>query len=282
MKKRNHLLALLGLIFTVVCCVVFEGRPLVAATSAPVGSTPLPVLRYEAVTAEKGSKSAVSREDFLSDLALLKEAGYTFINSDDLVLFAYGAEELPEKPIWLTFDGGHESFYTIVYPILQEQNIKADVNIVGSYTDLYSESLELRDTGCLSWMQVAELDASPLIAVGNMSYDLNQKKLFGRQGAAMKPKENYDDYRALLCADVLALQGEMNENLAHDSRVFCYPHGAWCEESEKILTEELGFLVTLTCDEGMNYLTDKASLQQLCRFSRDGRKGSKDALKALL
>jgi len=280
--SKRSVYTLLGLCLTIVCCFFLEGKPLAAETSAPVGSIPLPILRYREVTAEKGSKTAVSREAFLQDIELLTEAGYTFINSDDLVLFALQAKELPQKPIWLTFDGGHESFYTMVYPILQEKQIKADVNIVGSYTDLYSESLELRDTGCLSWMQAAELDASPLVAIGNMTYDLNQQKLFGRQGAAIKPKENFEDYRALLCADVLALQGAMNENLAHDSRVFCYPYGIYCEESEKILTEELGFLITLTCDEGINYLTDKNSLKLLCRCSRDGRKQSEEALKALL
>ena len=281
--SKRSVYTLLGLFLTIICCFIFEGRPLIKETSAPAEKISLPILRYEAVTATgKGSKNSVTREAFLADITALMEEGCTFINSDDLVLFAMGAGELPEKPIWLTFDGGHESFYTMVYPILQEKNIKADVNIVGSYTDLYSDQLELRDTGCLSWMQAAELDASPLVAVGNMSYDLNEQKLFGRKGASIKPKEEFSDYRALLCADVLALQGKMNERLSHDSRVFCYPHGAYCKESEQILTEELGFLITLTRDEGMNELSDKSSLQLLKRFSRDGRKSTEEFLKKIL
>ena len=288
MKKENRgktAAVLMGALLTLVCCFLFEGKLLPAAkkTSAPAGGSPLLVLAYGEVSADKSGKEITSLDSLRSDLVFLTENGYTFVNGEDLVSFATGVASIPEKAVWLTFDEGHESFYNLVFPLLQEYKAKADVNIVGSYTDLYSENLEPRDNGYLSWMQAAFLDDSPLVSIGNMSYDLNEESfLGGRKGASIKKKEDYESYRIMLCQDVLTLQQEMNENLSHDSRVFCYPKGFYCEESEKILTSELGFLITLTRDEGMNYLIDKSSLRLMKRYCRDGRKSTEDFFRKIL
>lgn len=266
---------LLGTAFTLFCCFLFgdrEAAPTIA--SSPGAGTPLPIVMYHNVCKD-GAKTGdytVTVSQLEEDLAFLQEKGYNAVVGLDLVQAVQGVKALPENPVFLTFDDGHESFYTNVLPLLEKYNMKATVNIVGSFTDLFSGSVPKEESYAhLSWNQLRELKKSPLVEIGNHTYDLHELKgQDGRKGSKKRNNETFEEYQKVLSDDVLMLQTKMNENLYDCARVFAYPYGFYTQESEKILPE-LGFDVTLTCEEGINLITEsKDCLKAMKRYNRPG------------
>ena len=285
MKKRRvgKLIALfLGVFVTVFCCTLFEGQSLPVFSETEDG-TPLLILSYGDISSTESNKSVVSLDTLKSDIEFLSEAGYVFINSADLIAYRQGLSPLPEKAVWLTFDDGFESVYTLVYPLFQEKGIKGDVFVVGSYSDLYSGNLSEKDGGYLSYTQLKELSDSGLFQIGNHTYSLHEEKgADGRKGVKQLRGEDNESYRKMLMEDVLTLQNRLNETIYKDSRVFSYPFGEYTTFSEEILRDDLGFLITLTYDKGINSLSEGSSLFGLCRYQRDGRKDTEDYFKKIV
>ena len=110
-------------LWTVFCCTLFEGQSLPVFSETEDG-TPLLILSYGDISSTESNKSVVSLDTLKSDIEFLSEAGYVFINSADLIAYKQGLSPLPEKAVWLTFDDGFESVYTLVYPLFQEKGIK--------------------------------------------------------------------------------------------------------------------------------------------------------------
>lgn len=273
--KRKLFSCLLGTMFTLGCCFLFEAKTIQTQGEMAEG-IPLPIIMYHSVRNE-GNKElgdyVITEQQMEKDLAFLKEKGYNAVVGQDLVDYVQGLKDLPEKPVFLTFDDGYESFIATVYPLLQKYEMKATVNIIGEYTDLYSQSVPKHlDYAHLNWSEVRELYGSPLVEIGNHTYDLHELKgKDGRKGANIKKGEAFADYKKVLTDDVTKLQEKMNEHLYQSSRVFAYPYGFYSDESEKIL-KGLGFDITLTCDEGVNLITkDKECLYGLKRYNRPYR-----------
>ncbi len=288
MKNRRvgKLIALfLGVFVTVFCCTLFEGQslPVFSETEEEKGEVSLLILSYGDISPTESSKTVVSLDTLKEDVAFLSDAGYVFVNSEDLIAYKQGRTTLPEKAVWLTFDDGFESVYTLVYPFFQEQGIKGDVFVVGSYSDLYSGNLSEKDGGYLSYTQLKELSDSGLFQIGNHTYALHEKKgIDGRKGVKQLRGEDDESYRKMLMEDVLTLQNRLNETIYKDSRVFSYPFGEYTTFSEEILRDDLGFLITLTYDKGINSLSEGSSLFGLCRYQRDGRKDTEDYFKKIV
>ena len=73
----------------------------------------------------------------------------------------------------LTFDGGYESFYTIVWPQLREQAAKGTVAVSGAEADLYSGSVEKEIASSrLSWNQLSQMDRSDAVEISSAGYGL--------------------------------------------------------------------------------------------------------------
>jgi len=88
-------------------------------------SVNVPVLMYHGIEDENqpaGYDDAGSllyvlkKEQFLQQMEFLKDNGYQVISLLDL----NRPEQLPEKPVVLTFDDGHRSDFTIAFPILDQ------------------------------------------------------------------------------------------------------------------------------------------------------------------
>ncbi|MEG2597388.1 MAG: polysaccharide deacetylase family protein, partial [Oscillospiraceae bacterium] len=236
----------------------------------------LPIVMYHQVRNDGNEflgDYVVSESQLKQDLAFLRKKGYNAVVGKDIVAHVQGIKPLPEKPIFITFDDGYESFIATAYPLLQQYNMKAEVNIVGEYTDLYSQSVPKHlDYSHLNWSQLKELYESPLVEIGNHTYDLHELNgRTGRKGAKIKRGESEAEYKKILTDDVVKLQDKMNEHLYDNARVFAYPYGFYSKESEQIL-RDLGFDITLTCEEGVNIVTsDQSSLFALKRYNRPHR-----------
>ena len=153
-RAQRAATVLTGLVLTVSCCLLAEryavGGPQAVQTGAePAEGMAVLILDYHQVLpteedlrkAREAGESGILLADFKEDLAWLTEQGVNFVLPADLKSAAQGLSDLPEKAVMLTFDGGYESFYTIVWPQLREQAAKGTVAVSGAEADFYSGSV---------------------------------------------------------------------------------------------------------------------------------------------
>jgi peptidoglycan/xylan/chitin deacetylase (PgdA/CDA1 family) len=97
------------------------------------GELTVPILLYNRIEdIEPVSRFYVSPENFRSQLAYLRDQGYTAITITDLILVLVNGGELPARPVVITFDGGDESIYIEAFPIMQEMGFVGVVYLTGN------------------------------------------------------------------------------------------------------------------------------------------------------
>ncbi len=85
------------------------------------GSVQAPILLYHHVQGESAAnRYEVSIPDFQAQMFALKDMGYTAIPISVLLQALLDGGDLPEKPVVITFDDGHQSIYEHAFPIMQE------------------------------------------------------------------------------------------------------------------------------------------------------------------
>jgi peptidoglycan/xylan/chitin deacetylase (PgdA/CDA1 family) len=226
------------------------------------------IMMYHEVKPTNSGKLSITPWEFESDLKYIEQNGYTTINMSDLIDYVEGKGELPEKPIILTFDDGYQSNYTYAYPILKKYNMKAVISIIGSDADECTADKEQNiDIGQISWDEVNEMISSNCVEFQNHTYDLHSNSA-GRVGTKRKYGESLEHYEAVLSDDLNKCQQDFKDKTGFIPNTFTYPYGEISPESVPII-KNLGFKATLSCDEGVNYITnDPDALFGLKRIPR--------------
>lgn len=107
---------------------------------------------YPAEAMEDG----VRPESFAEQIDYLIKQDFRIVSLDQALFFMEGKEDLPEKSIAITIDGGYADAYSRALPILEKYNIKATFFIaprfVGKNRIIKGHSLP-----CMSWDQVKNL-----------------------------------------------------------------------------------------------------------------------------
>jgi peptidoglycan/xylan/chitin deacetylase (PgdA/CDA1 family) len=67
---------------------------------------------------------------FEQQIKTLQDAGFTFMTVGELSKVLSGKNDLPVKPVVLTFDDGYGDFYTDVFPILKKYHVKATQYVI--------------------------------------------------------------------------------------------------------------------------------------------------------
>ncbi|WP_250278518.1 polysaccharide deacetylase family protein [[Clostridium] colinum] len=231
----------------------------------------LPIIMYHHIleNEKRLNDFTISPQQFEKDIIYIKEKGYETISVKQLLDYVYNNKPLPEKPIMITFDDGHESFYEYIYPLLKEYDLKAVLSIVGSFTDTFSKNEDHNiNYSYLTWKQINELSDSGYVEIGNHTYDLHSTDK-GREGCKKKSLESFEEYKSFLSKDVLKLQDEILNYTGYNSNIFTYPFGKYSKETKEII-KELGFSVIFNCAQVVN-LVDKNNpdfLYNLGRFNR--------------
>lgn len=120
------------------------GFPQKRIVSIPTPTPPpdpvrVPILMYHYVEVPTDPKDTLRRSldvfpsTFESQLSTLLSHGYTPIFMKDLASHFEGKQQLPAKPIILTFDDGYRDFYTDAYPILQKYHVKATNYVISGF-----------------------------------------------------------------------------------------------------------------------------------------------------
>lgn len=114
----------------------------------------VPVLMYHEIAdaAVTPSKLAVSPEVFADQLGYLRDAGFTAITAGALsAAMAGGTEELPERPVVLTFDDGYGDFYRQALPLLKQNDLTGTVFTTTGWVGVADRSRRM-----LTWAELAE------------------------------------------------------------------------------------------------------------------------------
>ena len=137
-----------------------------------------------------------------------------------------------------------------IYPLLKKYQAKAVISIVGSYTDLYTESPDTNvNYAHLSWDNLREMKDSGFVEIQNHTYNLHSLDN-GRKGCKKKSGESIEEYTSMLTHDIGSLQEKCLEQLGSTPSAFTYPYGLVSNESLDII-KSLGFKASLSRGEGI-------------------------------
>jgi len=240
----------------------------------------LPVLMYHSILEQSDKKYIISTENFEKDLIYLVENGYSSVTCKDLIKYTDGTDTLPEKPVMITFDDGMLNNMTFALPLLEKYGFSAVFSIVGSYADEYSENnVKNPKYSYINWQDLSSLCENPHIELANHSYNLHS--ISNRYGPQRQKNESFSEYHNVFWTDTKKMQQEFMLHCRFSPVIYTYPFGGFCSDSEKILQKN-GFLVTFSCVEGINKITNNPKcLYLLKRYNRDGRLSTAEFFKKI-
>ncbi len=165
---------------------------------------------------------SVPPETFRIQMEYLYYNGYTTIDLYDLSRAIAGKQELPAKPIILTFDDGYLDNYENAYPVLQEFGFKGTFFIPTEFIDLGRE-------GYMTWPIIEEMAAN---------------------GHRFEPhSRTHPDLRNrrhdFLIWEILGPQETLAAHIGYTPRYFAYPSGRYDDKVMQTL-QELNFWGAVT------------------------------------
>ena len=231
----------------------------------------VPVIMYHHILKDRNrwGDYIISPAEFEADLQYITEAGYTSITVEQLIAYVTVGVPLPEKPIILSFDDGHRSFYAYAAPLLEQYGQRAVVAVVGEYSEQYSETDDHNVYyAYMSWEEIAEVSRSGAAEIQNHSYALHDNT--GKRSGAKKMRgESTEEYAAVLWQDIEPLQEKLEAVTGKRPNTFVYPFGAVSAESAGIL-REMGFAAAFDCESKLNRFRvgDTDALMEIHRVNR--------------
>lgn len=284
--KRTYMYILISLLLLSfgVFAFIYLRDNITPCTSTSAGKK-LPIIMYHHTSQKQKllGKFTITSKEFEDDLIYLLENGFEAINVADLLAYVYDGATLPDKPVMITFDDGHESFYKYIYPLLKKYNVKAILSLVGTYTQTYSDVDDHNiDYSYTNWTQVNEMSKSGYVEIANHSYDMHKTK-GSRYGISKNNNEDLEQYKKAISLDILKLQEDIKDYTGKMATTFTYPFGKFSKETKQIL-KDLGFKAIFNCAEKLNIidLNNPNFLYNLGRFNRPSGIYSGDFFKKVL
>lgn len=271
---KRMLLLFAALLLLAACLLLpFWGKNAVETFAPPGATVELPVIMYHSLVKQESAAAQyvcpISRVE--SDLIWLRDNGYQSVSLAELIAFADGTGALPPKPVLITLDDGYRNNLTLLPALLERYDAHAVISVVGEYADIYTASGEDGSPHtCMSWEDTARAAQTPRLELANHSYYFHH--LSARTGSARRQGESLRDWQAAFSSDVQALQEAMAQHCGVTPVCYAYPFGQLTAGADDLLAE-MGFRVTLTCNEQRSQLTsgDARCLFSLGRYNRDGR-----------
>ncbi|MGA8528073.1 MAG: poly-beta-1,6-N-acetyl-D-glucosamine N-deacetylase PgaB [Acidobacteriaceae bacterium] len=206
---------------------------------------------------------AISTRNLASHFDWLRAHGYHVISLQQLIDARTKGEQLPDKPVLLTFDDGLQSAYTKVFPLLKAYQYHAVMAVVGAWTDLpaggtvdYGFRLFTR-ADFATWPELREMQNSGLVEIASHTWDLHHGIVANPQGnvipavlvhaynAKTGRYETDQEYAARIRADLTRSAEEIRAQLGRAPRGVMWPYGAYTREASSIAAS-LGMPVTFT------------------------------------
>lgn len=245
-------------------------QPTAAAVTAD-GTVCVPILMYHGVLEDSSRQGqyVISPQLLESDLAALRDRGYTTVLLRDLIDYVDGLAPLPERPIVLTFDDGYYNNYLYAYPLLRRYGMRAVISPVVSW----SEKFSLQDSdhavwSHLTWDELREMADSGTVELASHTYDMHYCRAGMRKGTLRRTGEAKDAYAQALRTDLQKAQRLLTEHTGVTPTAFAYPYGAMCADAAEVI-RSMGFRATLSCESRVCRIThDPECLTALGRYLR--------------
>ncbi len=199
--------------------------------ASPSATFRVPVLMYHYVEFVRDKRDTIRQSldiippVFDSQIATLKNAGYTFMTASDLADVLDGMKPLPEKPVLITFDDGHRDFYTDAFQILQKYNVKATEFVITGF---------LGGSDFMTPEQVTTIAKSGLVEVG----DHTVHHIWMKNQPLAK-----DEY------EVNQSKQTLEQLTGQKIDTFAYPYGAFDNQAIQVLKSD-GFRVAFSTIPG--------------------------------
>lgn len=195
------------------------------------------ILEYHKVNDVDKDEYTITVEEFKKQLSYLREQGYTTISLMDFIRAKKYHEQLPPKPIILTFDDGYEDNYTNVMPILQSYGMKGTVFVVSNLVGR---------KGYLTWQQLKKMQNENIELGCHTANHIPLTKL--------SEKRMYEEIHL----SKLLMEWKGLKTIYF----FSYPSGKYNAEAEKLLKQDK-YLGAVTGQPGYNtFATDPYRLQR--------------------
>lgn len=232
------------------------------------GKIELLCLMYHNVVGDKQKQGDYEiRESTIErDFAELAKMGYKCVNSKQLFDIVDGKKS--GKYVMITFDDGFYGVYKYVPRLLEKYNMQCIVSVVGEFMDKQDkQDKQSVKTRCsyMNTQEVATLAKNKRVEIAHHSYNLHHIS-GGKRGVKMLPNESNAEYKSRFLTDTQKLDDRLKK-IDISMQTYCYPYGEYCKESESML-KNLGYKMTLTCNEKINYPKNKQSLFLLNRINR--------------
>ena len=195
----------------------------------------LPVLMYHHVVedGEPCNDMTITVSRMEQDLRWLTDHGYHTVLPRELA----GGAPLPERPVLITFDDGYRSSYELLFPLLQEYQMKAVVSIMVYMQDVSAD-------GFLSWDMCREMAESGLVEIGSHAYFLhNLGELGGNfdpggiNGIQRDPEESDGAFEARVLGDIQKSHDRIAREVGQPVTFFAYPFGITEPDAEAFVHE---------------------------------------------
>ncbi len=263
---------------------IAESSPISEVSVAAEESTAIPIIMYHSILKDKNMAGdyVLSPNVLESDIVWLKTNGYEAVNIQDIVNYVHYGEELPEKPIMLTFDDAYLNNYTYAYPILEKYGYKAVLSAVGEFADRFSQTEDKNPSySHMTWDDLKLLSESGIFEIQNHSYGMHY--INQRKGSSRKKGETLEAYKESFYSDTMRMQKLLTEKCGITPICYTYPYGAISEGSSDVL-KECGFMASLSCYELTSTLIrgDGDSLFELGRYNRPSGISTEAFMKKLL
>jgi peptidoglycan/xylan/chitin deacetylase (PgdA/CDA1 family) len=177
---------------------------------------------------------SVTPDQFATQLAWLRNNGYTAITLDDLYMaLMYGAP-LPPRPVILTFDDGYADAYDHAFRLLQA------FDMVGTFF-VITDRLDFEQPGYLTWDQAREMAAAGMaIQSHTRSHpDLTEEC----------------DY-ACMVWQILGSVETIEAQIGQRPRFFCYPGGRY-DDAVLTVLDQVGIVAAVTTQSGTLHTSDR-------------------------
>jgi len=184
-----------------------------------------------------GSNGAiVSTEEFAAHMAWLAANGYRSITTADLLNWLEGRQDLPERPVLITFDDGYRSNYVHAYPVLQQHGFTGVVFMVTSFA---GQTIGRFDY--LGWDELRELAESGVMEIQAHSHEGHRHIGDVPALIAWSPEE--------IAADCVRLTEALAAAGLPPAVAYAYPFGAHDDEAVEAL-RSAGMKLAFTVQHG--------------------------------
>lgn len=200
----------------------------------------IPVLTYHRIIPKASSIYDYTPEQLEGHLQYFKEHGYTPITALEMVEMLANPEQLPEKPVVLTFDDGHKSHYTTVFPLLKKYGYRATFFV---YTDVIAEKSEKQ----LTWDE--------LRTMGQQGMDIQSHTKSHPYLTQAKQNESQAAYLERLQREIHGSKVILEEKLKRKVELLAYPYG-WFNQTIEALAVQAGYRGIFTVNWGVNSVTE--------------------------